>query len=358
MPPYSAQQRLYGRKTASHKRLNPFLHDFYNSQEMNRTLDDIRSAFEHYLSLMDMPGEPEKLYAPFVYAMSNGGKRLRPTLLLAAYDLYSDDLAPALPAAAAVEVFHNFTLLHDDVMDNAAVRRGRPSVFAKWGLNTALLSGDVMLIAAYKLLQRSPAHLLPRLLDVFNTMAVQVCEGQQYDMDFESRAKISVVEYMRMIELKTSALLGGAVTLGAVLGGASDEDCRNLERYAVEMGMAFQLQDDLLDCYGDEKLLGKRIGGDILEGKKTFLMIMAMSLADEQQRSVLRTAHLDRTLSDEQKIARVREIYDALEVPRIAEQQISGRFDRALTALSTLSTAAGPATALTAIAESLTGRKK
>lgn len=325
---------------------------------MNRTLDNIRDSFEKYLSLMGMPAEPERLYAPFVYAMSAGGKRLRPTLLLAAYDLYADDLAPALPAAAAVEVFHNFTLLHDDVMDNAAVRRGRPSVFAKWGLNTALLSGDVMLIAAYKMLQRSPSHLLPRLLEIFNTMAVQVCEGQQYDMDFEVKPKISVVEYMHMIELKTSALLGGAVQLGAVLGGAPDDDCRKLERFAVETGSAFQLQDDLLDCYGDESVLGKRIGGDILEGKKTFLMIMAMSLADERQREVLRTTHLDETLSDDEKIARVKGIYDALGVRRVTEQQISSRFDRALSSLSSLSTGAGSASVLRSLAEGLIGRSK
>lgn len=325
---------------------------------MNRTLEDIRSSFETYLSLIGMPGEPEQLYAPFAYAMSGRGKRLRPSLLLATYDLYADDLAPALPAAAAVEIFHNFTLLHDDVMDNAMVRRGRPSVYAKWGLNTALLSGDVMLIAAYMLLQRTPVHhLMPRLLEIFNTMAVQVCEGQQYDMEFEGRSKITVVEYMHMIELKTSALLCGAVQLGAVLGGASDEDFRKLSRFATEIGLAFQVQDDLLDCYGDENLLGKRIGGDILEGKKSFMTIMAMSLADREQREVLRSTHLDKSLTDEEKISRVKGVYDALGVPRIAEQQISSRFDRALALLGTLK-GAGSTQMLASLASGLIGRSK
>ena len=233
---------------------------------MKYSSSGLLETFEDHLARIEMPSEPERLYMPIVYSMSNGGKRLRPTLLLATCNIFSDDITPALPAAAAIEVFHNFTLLHDDIMDNAEVRRGRPSVCAKWGDNVALLSGDAMMIAAYRQLQKSPRNLLPQILEIFNDMALHVCEGQQYDMDFESRTKISVVDYMHMIELKTSALLVGAASIGAVIGGASEEDCRKIERFAMELGLAFQLQDDLLYSYGDEALLGKMIGGDIIEG--------------------------------------------------------------------------------------------
>ena len=325
---------------------------------MKFTVNDLREMFEGYLAKIDMPSEPERLYTPFIYSMSGGGKRLRPTLLLAAYNVFADDVATAMPAATAIEVFHNFTLLHDDIMDNAVMRRGRKSVFAKWGVNVALLSGDAMLIAAYKMLQKSPEGMLPRILDIFNTMALQVCEGQQYDMDFESARKISVVDYMNMIELKTAVLLAGATTIGAVLGGASDDDCRKLHRFALELGMAFQLQDDLLDCYGDEKQLGKRIGGDILEGKKTFLAVKAMSMSDEPTREILRTTYRDKKLTDDEKIARIKGVYDSLDIARQTEQQISTRFERALSQLETLSVGAGATTELATFAKSLIGRSK
>lgn len=325
---------------------------------MKYTINDLREMFESYLARIEVPSEPERLYTPFIYSMSGGGKRLRPTLLLASYNVFADDVATAMPAATAVEVFHNFTLLHDDIMDNALMRRGRKSVYARWGVNVALLSGDAMLIAAYRMLQKSPEEMLPRILDIFNTMALQVCEGQQYDMDFETVRKISVVDYMHMIELKTAVLLAGAATIGAVLGGASDEDCRKLHRFALELGMAFQLQDDLLDCYGDEKTLGKRIGGDILEGKKTFLAVKAMSMADEPTRDILRNTYRDKNLSDEEKIALVKGIYDRLEIPRQTEQQISTRFERALSQLETLSVGPGATHMLSDFAKSLMGRKK
>ena len=229
-----------------------------------QTNEQMLSAIENYLAQIEFPAEPELLYAPIGYSLAGGGKRLRPMLLTLSCGIFSDDVKQALPAAAAVEVFHNFTLLHDDIMDNAAVRRGKPSVYAKWGPSVAILSGDAMMICAYRLLSEVPAELLPRILGTFNTMALEVCEGQQYDMDFESKRKVSVVEYMHMIELKTSVLLAGSVTIGAMLGGASEEDCRKLRRFAIELGLAFQLQDDLLDSYGDDRL-GKAIGGDILE---------------------------------------------------------------------------------------------
>ena len=314
------------------------------------------ASVENYLAQQELPSEPEKLYAPIGYSLSGGGKRLRPMLLMLTCGIFSDRPERAMPAAAAVEVFHNFTLLHDDIMDNAAMRRGKPSVAARWGRNVAILSGDAMLIWAYRLLGQVEPALLPRILAEFNEMAIGVCEGQQYDMDYEERQKVSVVEYMRMIELKTSVLLGGAVVIGALLGGATAEDCARMRKFAIELGLAFQLQDDLLDSYGDERL-GKPIGGDILEGKQTYLMITAMSRASEEDREVLRHTHTDPALSPAEKIARVKAVYDKYDIPRLTEQQISLRFERALAQLDTLTADPGRTATLRRYAESLMGRK-
>ena len=321
-----------------------------------QTNEQLLSAIENYLAQTEFPAEPELLYAPIGYSLAGGGKRLRPMLLMLSNGIFTDKIQHALPAAAAVEVFHNFTLLHDDIMDNAAVRRGKPSVYARWGGNVAILSGDAMLISAYRLLAQAPPALLPRILEVFNTMALGVCEGQQYDMDFESKQKVSVVEYMSMIELKTSVLVAGSAMMGAILGGADEEQSRRLYQFAIELGMAFQLQDDLLDSYGDQRL-GKAIGGDILEGKKTYLMITAMSHADEATREMLRTAYRDPALSDAEKIGKVKSIYDRLDVPRLTEQQIQLRFERALSILDTLSVAPSRTQRMRDYAMSLMDRK-
>ena len=320
--------------------------------------EEILDLFENYLAQIQLPEEPERLYKPIIYSMSGGGKRIRPSLLMLVCDAYGGSLQEALPVAAAVEMFHNFTLLHDDIMDNATVRRGKPSVYASWGNNVAILSGDAMMIYSYRLLHQAPAAKLHRIMDIFTTMALQVCEGQQYDMDFESLQKVSVVEYMRMIELKTSVLLAGSAMIGAVLGDASEEDCRRIYRYALELGLAFQLQDDLLDSYGTQEELGKRIGGDILEGKKTCLMLNAMSRANDADRETLRTTHLDETLSDDEKIARVKAIYDRYDIPHLINQQISVRFERALSILNTLELKPERTEHLRIFAQNLMGRKK
>ena len=323
-----------------------------------KTNEEILDLFENHLAQIQLPEEPSQLYAPIIYSMSGGGKRIRPTLLMLVCEAFGGKLEDAMPAASAVEMFHNFTLLHDDIMDNAEVRRGKPSVFARWGENVAILSGDAMMIYAYRLLSGSPAEKLPRIMDIFTTMALQVCEGQQYDMDFESRQKVSVVEYMNMIELKTSVLLAGSAMSGAVLGNALESDCKKIYRYALELGLDFQQQDDLLDSYGTIEELGKRIGGDILEGKKTCLMLNAMSRATEEDRDILRTTHLDATLSEEEKIARVKEVYDRYDIPRTIQQQISLRFERALAILDTLEIPVERTEHLRVFAQNLMGRKK
>lgn len=324
---------------------------------MTHTNNEILELFEAALSQMKTPEEPDLLYTPIIYSMSGGGKRLRPVLLLITTEAFGGDLEAAMPAALAVEIFHNFTLLHDDIMDNAAVRRGKPSVFAKWGGNVALLSGDAMLITAYKHLSKVSSTVLPRVMNIFSDMALEVCEGQQYDMDFESMGRVSVEEYLLMIERKTSALLSGSAMIGATMAAASEDDIRKIYRFATELGLAFQLQDDVLDSYGDEAL-GKKIGGDILEGKQTFLMVQAMSRANDEEREVLRTTHCDASLSDSDKIARIKALYDKLDVRRAAEQQIELRFERALAILNTLGIESERTANLREFARNLMGRKK
>ncbi|MBQ2423783.1 MAG: polyprenyl synthetase family protein [Alistipes sp.] len=321
------------------------------------TPQQITEIFEHHLAMINMPDEPQRLYAPIRYSLAEGGKRMRPVLAMLAYNIYADDIQRVLPAATAVEVFHNFTLLHDDIMDNAAMRRGRPSVFARWGSNVAILSGDVMMIEAYRHLQGVEGKHLPQVFECFNSMAARVCEGQQYDMDYETQPKVSVAEYMNMIELKTAALLVGSVVIGATIAGASEQDIHRLNKFATEVGIAFQLQDDLLDSYGDERL-GKRIGGDILEGKKTYLMIISLSHATEEQREVLRTTHLRTDIDEKQKIDLVKSVYDAIGARAMTEQQISVRISRALAILDTLDVPAERTEYMKSYVESLIGRKR
>ena len=324
---------------------------------MIRNNDEILKAFEATLQQMQTPEEPELLYAPIIYSMSGGGKRLRPVLLLIACEAFGGNIDKAMPAAMAVEVFHNFTLLHDDIMDNADTRRGKPSVFAKWGANVAILSGDAMLITAYKMLSALDAGSLSRVMPLFNDMAIEVCEGQQYDMDFESMDSVAVEDYILMIERKTSALLSGSAMIGATLAGAKDDDIKKLYRFATELGLAFQLQDDMLDSFGDEAL-GKKIGGDILEGKKTYLMVQSMNRASDEEREVLRTTHKNEALSDAEKIATIKALYEKLDVKHATEQQIELRFERALSVLDTLSIGSERTVRLAEFARNLMGRKK
>ena len=267
------------------------------------------ASVENYLAQQELPSEPEKLYAPIGYSLSGGGKRLRPMLLMLTCGIFSDRPERAMPAAAAVEVFHNFTLLHDDIMDNAAMRRGKPSVAARWGRNVAILSGDAMLIWAYRLLGQVEPALLPRILAEFNEMAIGVCEGQQYDMDYEERQKVSVVEYMRMIELKTSVLLGCACRIGAIMAGATEEVCDKFYNYGISLGLAFQLQDDWLDTFGDPVVFGKEIGGDIVNKKKTWLLITSLAEAEEEVEGIL-----GEDLEPEERVAQVKRVYDRLKL--------------------------------------------
>lgn len=257
--------------------------------------------------------EPQGLYAPIAYTLAAGGKRIRPTLALTAARVYGGDEAKVLPAALALEVFHNFTLLHDDVMDKALVRRGHDTVHVRWNENTAILSGDQMVIEAYKLLSGVDADKLPRVMQLFNKMATEICEGQQYDMDFEPRTDVTIEEYMTMIRLKTSVLLATALQIGAYIAGADEAGQQALYEYGIALGLAFQLQDDWLDCYGDEATFGKAIGGDIREGKQTFMLLTAKQLADANQLTELQS----------HDYKRVMEVYNALDIADKAQEKIA-----------------------------------
>ncbi len=272
---------------------------------------------QSYIARLDWHREPVGLYAPIEYALEGGGKRLRPTLALLACELCGGEAEQAVPVALALEVFHNFTLLHDDVMDHASVRRGRPSVNKQFGDNTAILSGDEMIIEAYKLLQTYKPTMLSALLPVFNKMASEVCEGQQYDLDFETLdiAKVSKENYMNMIRLKTSVLLAAALQLGAIVAGASKQEQEHLYEVGVHLGLAFQIQDDVLDVYGDEATFGKAIGGDICEGKKTFVFLAAWDRGtEEDQRALSQAMALPSTTPQERqhKISEVTLLYNRL----------------------------------------------
>lgn len=278
--------------------------------------------------------EPRALFEPIGYTLSLGGKRVRPLLCLLACRLYSDNIATALPIARALEVFHNFTLLHDDLMDKSPIRRGQPTVYRKWNDNTAILSGDAMSIEAYRSLEgiENP-QLLFKVLPFFNKMAIEICKGQQYDMDFEEREHVSVAEYIEMIRLKTAVLLGAALRLGALAAGAYDSDAQILDEVGQALGLAFQIQDDYLDVYGDEKTFGKPIGGDIMNGKKTLMLLYTQAKLERDDR-----AELDQLMQlgqehKEERISGVRRLYDKAGTPIYAQHEIERLMQEALTKL-------------------------
>lgn len=322
------------------------------------TRDELSLLVERYIAELPLAVEPHNLYAPIEYSLETGGKRIRPLLVLMGCNIFSDDVEFALPCAAAVEVFHNFTLLHDDIMDNAQMRRGKPAVHTKWSTNTAILSGDAMMICAYTLLEKTPSQYLSRVFAEFNRMAIEVCEGQQYDMEFETGEEVTLGEYINMIKLKTAALLGRAIRIGAIVGGASENNCDKLYNFCIDLGIAFQLQDDLLDTYGNYETLGKKVGGDILEAKKTFLTINALNMSDESTRRKLLSILHDSTVADQTKIDHVRSIYDTLGIKQLTEQAILDYSNRAVEALDSMEVDKASLKPLKELAMGLINRQK
>lgn len=283
-------------------------------------LHQIQQDFEAYLEGSLFENEPKELYSPINYILQIGGKRLRPAVTLLSCYLFKGYYNHALPAALAVEVFHNFTLVHDDIMDNAPLRRGMPTVHEKYSVNTGILSGDVMLVHAFDLLLKleDQKH-FKKMLEVFTKLAVEVCEGQQMDMNFEGLQEVNIDEYLRMIELKTSVLVAGAMKIGALLGDADFDDAEAVYQFGRNLGISFQLQDDLLDTYGDPEKFGKKVGGDIVQNKKTFLYLKAMELADQNQKTRLIELYQPNQLNEKAKIEEVVDIFNQLNIKKETE---------------------------------------
>ena len=290
---------------------------------------------EKAIAALDWKREPYGLYEPIEYTLASGGKRLRPRLVLLAAEMFGGKEEKVLPAALAIEVFHNFTLLHDDVMDKADIRRGRPTVHVRWNDNTAILSGDQMVIEAYTLLSRVPADRLSETLRLFNKMATEICEGQQYDMEFEWREQVSIEEYMQMIRLKTSVLLATALQIGAYIAGANAAQQKALYEYGINIGLAFQIQDDILDVYGDPRTFGKAIGGDICCNKKTYMLLTALQRADDETRAELEQWLQTQDKSDE-KIQAVTDIYTRTGAREVCETVMQLHTHEALSQLNAL----------------------
>ena len=305
---------------------------------------------------MDYSHQPDELYAPIRYVLSLGGKRIRPTFLIMAYNMYAEDIENVFSTAAGMEIFHNLTLLHDDLMDKADMRRGKSTVHKKWNENTAILSGDGMLVLAYRYLAQTSAKDLLKVLNLANETFTGIMEGQQYDMEFETRDDVTEEEYIEMIRLKTSVLLAACVQMGAMLGGASESDSRLLYEFGEKIGLAFQLQDDLLDVYGDSAVFGKKIGGDILCNKKTYLYINSYRLADKKQKEELDQWAVYDGGDPDQKISGVRAIYDAVGVKALSEKLIGSLFDEAMAKLDKVNISADRKSLLREYAGSLLNR--
>ena len=298
---------------------------------------EIQEKIEREIGQLEFDCPPKSLYEPITYILSLGGKRIRPALVLMAYNLYREDVEKAIRPAIGLEVFHNFTLLHDDLMDQADKRRNKPTVHKVWNANTAILSGDAMLIAAYQLIGETAPEHLKKVLDLFTRTALEICGGQQYDMEFESRMDVSEEEYLEMIRLKTAVLLACSLKTGAILGGASREDAENLYRFGINIGLAFQLQDDLLDVYGDTKTFGKNIGGDILCNKKTFLLINALRRAEGEQKAQLEHWIARKDFDAAEKIAAVTNIYNVLGLKELSEAKMQTYYAEGMKNLAALS---------------------
>jgi len=298
-----------------------------------KPLHDLQALISSSVNQLSYPDYPAQLYEPISYILSLGGKRMRPALLLMACELFGGDVNKAIPPALAIEVFHNFTLMHDDIMDKAPLRRGKTTVHERWNQNVAILSGDVMLIQGYMLMMQVDNSILRQVLDIFNQTAVGVCEGQQIDMEFETRDVVDINEYINMIRLKTAVVLGGALKIGALIGGAPQQDADLLSAFGEQLGIAFQLQDDILDVYGDPEKFGKQVGGDIISNKKTYLLIKALELAQGEQaielNALLNASHLDNA----EKVSAVTRIYNELDIRQYAETAMQTYADKAFEAL-------------------------
>jgi len=324
----------------------------------NQNIDILVSELNKSIEELNFGTYPAELYEPIEYILTLGGKRMRPLLTLLAYGIKKDDWKKILKPAIAVEVFHNFTLVHDDIMDDAPLRRGKTTVHEKWNSNTAILSGDTMSICAYELLLDAETDDITYILKQFNRCAIEVCEGQQLDMNFETEEKIEEVDYINMIMLKTAVLLGFSLELGGLLGGMTKEEAAKLRNFGIHMGIGFQLKDDILDVYGDQEKFGKQVGGDIISNKKTFLLIKAMELASPDQKNTLNLLLQDKEIDPVEKVKAVKALYDELGVKEASEEKMNLFFDKAFSTLNQLNEPEESLVELKEFARSIIARDK
>ncbi len=321
-------------------------------------VSELQSLFRNYLDQNQFLQEPQGLYEPINYILNLGGKRLRPVLLLMGCNLFDENVEQALPASYAIEIFHNFSLLHDDIMDEAPLRRGQPTVHVKYNQNTGILSGDVMLVYSYEyLLQLKPKVNISNIIQIFNKVAIEVCEGQQHDMDFETRNDVTIPEYLKMIEQKTAALIAGGLKIGGLIGGASSADANHLYEFGRNIGIAFQLQDDILDTYGDPEKFGKKVGGDIVQNKKTFLVLKTLEVGDKDQQNRLSKLMNTETTNELVKIKEVKSIFDSLQIRQLSEQLMEEYLSKAFDHLNRINVAKERKLILENLANQLMGRE-
>lgn len=322
------------------------------------TIEHLRDCIKSELDKQEYVEEPDSLFEPIKYIMEDGGKRLRPVLTLLAYNLYRDDIEKAYKSAIGIEIFHNYTLLHDDVMDDAELRRGRQTVHKKWNSNVAILSGDAAAITAYKYIETVEDKYLRLVIDGFNQVAMDVCKGQQYDMEFETRDNVTEEEYIRMIYLKTSVLIAGSIRHGALIAGAPEHEYKALYDFGGYLGLVFQLQDDLLDVYGDVEEFGKKIGGDILSNKKTYMLIKALELASPDDRALLEKWLAVKDFDPAEKIRAVTEIYNRAGIREVALAKIDEYMEKSRKALDLVDVPEERKVRFREMLEYIGGRKK
>lgn len=320
------------------------------------TVSQLSETINRHIGELKFLRNPQGLYDPVTYVLSMGGKRLRPVLMLMAYNLYKEQVSDIFDPATGIEIYHNYTLLHDDLMDRADRRRGKPTVHKVWNDNTAILSGDAMLVLAYQYMAQVPAEHLKEIMDLFSLTALEICEGQQMDMDFEQRMDVSEEEYLEMIRLKTSVLLASSLKIGAILGGASSEDANALYNFGINMGMAFQLKDDFLDVYGDTSTFGKNIGGDILCNKKTYLLIKALEKADAKQSNILKHWLGAKEFDPASKIAAITSVYNQIGIKEYSEAKMAEYNAKALESLQAVQVEEEKKTELKNLLQELTYR--
>ena len=325
---------------------------------MMKSSNDILQLVNDFLAKLPYNRQPKSLYDPVEYVLSLGGKRIRPVLMLMGYNLWREDPESILMPAVGLETYHNYTLLHDDLMDNADMRRGQQTVHRRWDANKAILSGDSMLVLAYQRMQQVPADKLPAVLDIFTETALEIGEGQEYDMSFETRNDVTEAEYIEMIRLKTSVLLACALKIGALLADAPQEDANRLYRFGEQVGLAFQLQDDLLDVYGDPKVFGKAIGGDITSNKKTYMLINAHNRANAEQSAELDRWILAKEFDRAEKVAAVTRLYDEIGIRQLCEEKINYYFQLASKTLDEVNVPDERKTQLRAYMDELLHRNK